>query len=566
MLRISLLACFALGSLIGCGAASSSSDDYGAAGHDGDASSEAPPTEASADSSQTDSGVDSSADSSHPSDSASDVVDAASDTDTNDSAADVSDGGSEAGWKQGPISGAIVHMGYSSSSDGFPVQDIPALLDEFKASGMDTIVLNQTRVKRPDAKCLGSASDFEWVAGFPDKLGTILDAAEQRGIKVWVGATMSTSACSAFFLPPNSDLVRTDVATFMPTLYNAWGTHPAFAGWYIPDEPGQLPSVQDGHYYNVTYELRSIDKIHPVMVCPYLVNVVQAPAQLAQRAADFHSATGIDVQAWQDSVGADAVKLAYWARSGYSLTDYFDALSGALGDELWADTELFNWGNPLFNPISMTGGYRSASAVRIQSQLDSTQGAKKRISWLPQYHMSSFGPSNGYPESSRLLAAYRASQGLSGSKVTAKSYQWQTEPSSTYPDSANIEMTDGMVGDPKSPSDPGWTGVQGQAELTLELGKNARVDWVSVHVLTMPGWSISAPTAMHLSCSTDNSTFQPLSDISSPVAAGDYSSVTAEEYVLGNTETLNAKACDYLKVVLDNTTWTFASEIEVYAN
>lgn len=452
-------------------------------------------------------------------------------------------------------------MGYGAGDDALPMASLTTVLDELKSLGASVIVLNQTRAKKAASNCLGSASDFEWVGAFPDRLGEILDAAAARGMQVWVGTTMSTTACPQPWLPPNNDLVRSDVATAMAQLYADWGSHPAFAGWYLPDEPGHLPSWLHGYYYNLRWELKQLSPEKPVMVSPYLAGSPPAPDEIAAAAVSFRDATGIEVQAWQDSVGATSTKLPSWSRSGHSVQEYFVSLRAAIGSQLWADVELFNYGKPLFNPSGVTGGYRSAAAARIAEQLDATSLAEHVVSWLPQYHASSLGTAAGYGEGPRLLDALRAM--ASSQRVPICKYSWASTPDSQYPDTG-IELFDGKTADPTTASDGGWTGTLGEAIAVIDLGGARAVRRIAAHVLTMPAWGIRAPSGMVLECSQDGISFQGLAAVTSPIVAGDYSSVEQEEYVIDSGAPVSA-TCSHLRVTLQNEpgTWTFVSEVEV---
>lgn len=440
--------------------------------------------------------------------------------------------------------------------------DLTIVLDELVSLGAKVIVLNQTRAKKADSGCLGGAGDFEWIGAFPPRLGEILDAAQARGMTVWVGVTMSTTACSQPWIPTNASLVRADVATHMAELHTAWGTHPAFAGWYLPDEPGHLPSWSHGYYYNLRWELKQLSPDKPVMVSPYLAGTPPAPADLAAAAASFRDATGIDVQAWQDSVGATSTRLPSWSRPGPSVQDYFVALRAAIGTQLWADVELFNYGKPLFNPSGVTGGYRSASAARIGEQLESVSDAEGVVSWLPQYHASSLGTAAGYGEGPRLLDFLRAL--ATASWIPVCKYAWTTPPDSKYPDAA-IELFDRKTADPTSVQDPAWAGVLGDAIVEVDLGTTRTVRRVAAHVLTLPAWGVRAPSALEVECSLDGSSWAIAAVAGSPIDNGDYSEVDEEEYVIDTGAASLAATCRHLRVTLRNQpgTWTFVSEVEV---
>lgn len=134
------------------------------------------------------------------------------------------------------LTGSFVHVGYSASDEQLPAAQLPLFLDELQDLGNDTIILGQTRATRAGVGCASGAQDFEWIAGFPGKLGTVLDAAAARGMEVVVGTTYSSGQCATFWQGQNATAVAQDAAQSLAQLGQQYGSHPAFAGWYITDE------------------------------------------------------------------------------------------------------------------------------------------------------------------------------------------------------------------------------------------------------------------------------------------------------------------------------------------
>jgi hypothetical protein len=214
-----------------------------------------------------------------------------------------------------PITAAFVHFGYSAADDALPTAALAGFLDDLAGLGVDTLIVAQTRSKQASAGCGGSAASFEWVAGFPAKLEAVLDEAKLRGMKVYVGTTLSMSACTSFASGANPPLVQADVASSMAALHASYGAHAAFAGWYIPDEPGHAGAAVHAYFAGVAAVLKKIAST-PIAVAPFLAGTPPPPATIAANALAFKSANGIDLQIWQDSVGASAAKLAPWSRAG----------------------------------------------------------------------------------------------------------------------------------------------------------------------------------------------------------------------------------------------------------
>lgn len=475
------------------------------------------------------------------------------------------------------LSGAFTYFGYSGTNEVIPVTQIPIFLDELRDLGNDTVIVSQTRATRSGYACATSASQFEWIKGFPDKLGVLLDAAQARGMKVYVGTTFSSKNCPSFWGSTNTAAVEADVRQNLAVLASRYGTHSAFAGWYIPDEPGIPDSGKYDFYRRETAALKALTPGKPVALSPYFPNQPQfpSPSSLASTAASFRAATGVDIQIWQDGIGAiPGAKLFNWSRAGHSSESYYQALAGALGTGgLWADVELFNYGKPLFNSVNgtLTGGYRPASAHRINQQLWSARFAGKRVSWLHQWHMSEVvGPAYGYVEAPLQQGLYRGLYGIGGARLLAplnyQNYAWLTVPPATYPDSSGYELFDRRTGDPRNPQDPAWLGVQGTngiSTVRVDLGTSKEIDWVGLHTLSYPSWGIRSPTAMDIYCGATTGTLAKIAAIAAPFTQAALSSTEEEEYLLGNRTPLN-KTCRYLELrIQSNGNWLFASELEL---
>jgi len=477
----------------------------------------------------------------------------------------------------GTLSGGFVYFGYSANDEVLPVTQLPTFLDELKDLGNDTLIISQTRVTRANQGCTYYASEFEWVKGFPDKLQAVLDAAQARGMKVYVGTTLSSQQCPSFWESGNTKGVVEDVNTNIAVLAQRYGAHPAFAGWYIPDEPGMLDFDKHDYYKRVTAALKALTPGKPVSVAPYFPNQpnLPSPDTLAWVAGLFRSGTGVDIQIWQDGIGAiPGTKLFHWSRAGYSSEQYYQALANKLGaGGLWADVEVFNYGKPLFNSVNgaLTGGYRSASAIRINQQLWSARFAGKRVSWLPQWHMSEVvGPQYGYVEAPFLQATYRATYGIGGARLLTglnhSAYTWGSLPAANYPDSTGYELFDRRTGDPRNPQDVAWVGIDGAngtASVKVDLGTAKQVDWVGAHALSYPSWGIRSPTTMDVYCGATSTALTKIATLTAPFTQAALSSTNEEEYVLGNRSPLG-QSCRYIELrAPTGGNWVFLSEVEL---
>ncbi len=457
------------------------------------------------------------------------------------------------------LNGSFVHFGYSDTIEAMTINQLNQVLNEMRSLGMNIIVLDAVRMKKSEAACGGGENDFYWVAGFPNKLQKVLDEAHKRGMIVYVGAVMSFVNCGDFYESPNQELVYNDVNTNIKIIADNYRNHPAFAGWYIPDETGSDLSLlkKISYYENVTSRLKQLTPGKQVILAPYLQPDALSPSTLASVAAFFRDKTGIDILAWQDGTGAFANSpLSDW-QNKYSTEDYYLELANHLGSEaVWADIELFNFKS-----------YSSSSIARLNNQLAAAQLPGKRISWLFQSHMSpSWGPNAGFKEARRLFRSYQALYGLRGAYLSYQaSYRWITPPSSQYPDLSG-ELNDASTADPKDLFSTGWVGVPGNAQFIFDFLSPTNVDWVGVHILIKPSSGITSPTKLKVSCSTDGANFGLAKAVTPAINGTDISSKDNTEYVISNSTAFNFMNCKSVLVKLFNAQWTFLSEVELARN
>jgi hypothetical protein len=455
-----------------------------------------------------------------------------------------------------PIDGTFMH------AQGIEVSQLDLYFDELRELDMNIVIISQTREKVKEVPQNCGANNYRWLTD-PDKLQQILDKASARGISVYVGLTNSMGACDGFYLNPSKDQTIADYSIAVSIINGQFGAHPAFAGWYIPDEPALAywtdPSVTYSYYAGLVNAIKPYST-KQILVAPYLAGVGgRQPSVIGSRAKAFQQNTGIDIQVWQDSVGADGINpgMAWTWDRPYDLGDYYFAIASNIGSaNFWSDNELFNC---CTSGGFIGGAYKSSSLFRLNQQLwTSGLYVNKRIVWLQQLHASDeLFTENVRYEAHRLKAAYKALYHLGGSRLVPASYRWLTAPSPSYADSGN-QLFDTATGDPRSFSDPAWVGILGNARVEVDLGGIKNFDWVAVHVLNQNLPSIGFPDKLTLRCSNDgvNWTYLNPDGWTLPVSKDD------SEYVFSNNTPLNA-ACRYLRVRLDNNVWTFISEVEV---
>jgi hypothetical protein len=488
-----------------------------------------------------------------------------------------------------PLGGAFLYAGGPSGGDrGFTAANIDAYLGELQDSlGMNTVIIHSLQY---EATGCGS-NVFQWQPRMnPALQGNMLSAlfqsAQNRGMNVYVGLVSSSELCADYFSQPNEADVAAQTFALAQQIYQTFSGYSSFKGWYIPDEPGLCagPNVNCDDPLSVYYR-DMVNYIHWA-TCDYSKEILASPslngapeqgltpATMASRAHWLQQCSGLDIQVWQDSVGADSINLDRDA-GGSTVEDYFTAIRDQIGRAgLWSDNELFTSWDPQntcqFNMSSLC--YRPASLMRLNQQLWQTRSdsttpiTSLRVTWLNQMHMTGDSASpdpNVYPEHKRMYNMYRAVYGLKqASYLTPVSYSWDTAPAANYPDTnPPSKLTDTLPGNPRIYNDGHWVGVLGTANARFDLGSIKKVHWVGAQLMRKAAYGIQIPTSMTVWCSTDNVSWTNLGNFPAPTDTPPPSDL---EYYLGNNTRFNDPVCRWVSVWLNNGgNWTFVSEVEI---
>lgn len=461
-----------------------------------------------------------------------------------------------------------------------PNNRIAEFFDELQTLKMDTIILSRFWTKAVPKDGSDGCYNDVWIADnghsydvATSKLTLILNEAQKRRMKVYVGMTLSGYACSRWHESPNREQAANKAAELAAFLAKSYKSNTAFAGFYLTDEPWlSAHNVPDSLYEYYRQQAQAIRKSSqlPIITAPYLGGEagvgISPPSVLADRALKLKQA-GITIQAWQDAAGADG---------GFDIaeiTSYFEAISQKIGKtSLWSDVELFNAFIPM-EPDNF-GGTRNKPTfgVRLEKQLKAAPSTyvDKRVTWINSYFMSAlyFGSPNSKKiervratNAHRLFDTYNAMIGNYGTIIRPNSYEWITRPSSSYPDSN--ELFNKKIGAPKKYYDPEWTGVQGNAEVHLKFSSHRPISWVSAHVLNQNEVGVRIPKTMTIRCYNSASGWR---NIQTTTLYDDKNQVWLDrkdgEFVFAN-DTKLSHSCKELKVYFQNDSWTFVSEIEI---
>lgn len=428
-------------------------------------------------------------------------------------------------------------------------------LDEVKALGMDTVVLQS--MKTLAGGCGGS---YQWNVNMPGNLKYLFSEAKKKGIKVWVGTALKAPCYQVSDEEVNKKVAANkEIVDLVESEVSSLGFGDVLAGYYLSDEPSiSTWAFTESNYREVKMTVDYLrGKNRKSMISPILWVDSSNPKSsdwVRDQAVNFASYTKVDIQAWQDGTGAYAT--ATEENNPYNSKKYFEAMVAALGkDRIWADIELFNWGNDR-DYSKITSWYRPAILGRILNQIANAGSTGKQLCWIQQHHMQSVNSVLYSSEARGLYDAYIANLGSNGEKflVKPKNYSWSVAPSSSYVDSGN-EMFDGYIGNPKRYMDQSWVGfLNDDPTLNIDLNGEKPIKWIRVHVLNSQTQAIYFPNKMEIKCGTKTE----IVDLAVSRADG--------ELVMQNKNPLGAKCSNLNISFINDKSWTFLSEIEIVAD
>lgn len=453
------------------------------------------------------------------------------------------------------IDGAFIYLG-TPDSTRVPPEKIAPLLDELNGMRMKTILFSGVRTLTGECK----TGTFKWGYQFPEKLGPLLDEAQTRGMELYVGVSQIAEACGSVERFLQGKRIAADIEVMVKELETKFGSHPAFRGWYIPDEPNIEPPVVYPFYKSIAKAIRAHSQ-KTITIAPYLASAhkVVGPKLVAAFAKGFLNATKDDagrpvIQIWQDSVGATGNDLS-WGRGAGNVEEYYREISQAIGREnLWSDNEVFTCCVPPFDGTT----YGPATMTRLREQLRQSRSdfVSKRVIWLPQVHMGSVVDDH-YKDGPRLAAAYKASQGISGSIVQPVSYQWLTPPAAKYPDQGR-ELIDQQAADPTDYKHKSWAAVEGVAKLRVELAVPTKLSYIALQTFAYEKDGIFIPGEMKVTCFDEDKKEVARENVKRTLKQ----SSAKHEFVFAN-EVPFTFTCKSFEVELINGGWTFLGEIEL---
>ena len=270
-----------------------------------------------------------------------------------------------------PIVGTWMEVSHHSRVEGkywdaacrnFTAEQWEAKIDELASVGMRYIVLLDTAIVYDEY----SESYFETDI-FPfadmackDPMGAVLTAADRNGMKVFVSCGFYGN-CYRALNNMTSPEVTERAFKAMEQLWEKYGHHESFYGWYFPDETciaGHFhPDFMD--YVNrYSAHARKIAPGTKTLIAPYGTRILVTDEEYIQQLRNLD----VDIVAYQDEVGVKKTPVDRTERIFERLRKAHDKAGRA---ELWADIELFTFEGAVYNSALIPADFR-----RVKKQLE----------------------------------------------------------------------------------------------------------------------------------------------------------------------------------------------------
>jgi Domain of unknown function (DUF4434) len=289
-----------------------------------------------------------------------------------------------------------------------PRAEWDTLFAEMRAIGVEQVFLQWTWA---DGVAFYASPD-DRDAGRPI-VGTLFDLAAQHGMRVWVGLAHD----AGWWAGIDRSRPATEVEVFLArrrlqnlsiaqALSASVAAHPAFAGWYAPDEIDdrnwlgrERTALVAGYLEDMTVGLRNLTPGAAVAASGFGQGWA-APTQLADQWSAIVARARIDLVLFQDGIGAGKLTLADAA----AYLPPLEAAVAAAGGDLGVVVELFS-AAPTTAEAATAFAAEPAPLERIAAQLaqDQRWATGPLVAFSVPDYMSSLAGARG----AALYAAYR---------------------------------------------------------------------------------------------------------------------------------------------------------------
>ncbi len=242
-----------------------------------------------------------------------------------------------------------------------------------------------------------------------DPTRAILEYADRHEMQVFLGLADDKAWWTRSTEEPHLDAAAQQDRTLADEVWQRYGQHSSFAGWYLPREMWDGPYTAEQidrlarSFRTVADHCRSLSEGKPVAIAPFFSGNVPA-AEFGKLYTRFLEQAGLDIVMLQDGVGAHG-----WDNQvAERIVPYFAAMRDACvthGVELWSDLESFRLVEPATAERPQPG-FAPADANRIGRQLAAAAPFVTRFITFDFFHYMS--PHRGNEARARLYEQYMA--------------------------------------------------------------------------------------------------------------------------------------------------------------
>lgn len=390
----------------------------------------------------------------------------------------------------------------------------------------------------------------------------ILTVADTTGMSVYLGLFMDDGWWSNEGNGTFLDGMASKSTTVAGELWSLYSTHSSLKGWYITPELDNWTTREESTRQTmVNHFLRPVsDYCHqisglPVAIAPFFNSSLPMTATNWESwwVSTLSEASSVDLIIMQDGMGTHSGNLET------TIPAYFGAVKRACdstGRTLWSDMEIFDQIST--SPFTAIPATLSRITAQIQYERTIVPGL---VCWEYYYYMS---PNRGIPEG-ELYSQYSAY--LYGVPYSVKTnvalnctYTAQPAVSTSYPDTGNAELTDGVIATYNWAGQVGWSNPLTHPLITIDLNssRNNLVEfWASFLMDTSSG--VYLPEQVNVSVSDNGIDFTSAGVLTAPSSINTQAS---NVFVLSGCN-LSGRYIRF-EVTPHAGTWLMANELQVY--